>query len=119
MEPLTVTLAIPSALVGGAGGYGMVILEDFGSLFSGFAQAVAGVRSSSHKDPSMPRYIATGALAGGLLFGGVPAVFNHFTEAAQGKPVTMEQCIKSAPAHTSKIELATHEDGSKFCRFTP
>lgn len=119
MEPMTITLAILGVIAGGAGGFGLVMLEDLGSLFSGFAQAIAGDRSPSRKDPSLPRYIATGAIAGGLLFGGVPAVFNHFTEAAQAKPVTLQQCMKSAPANVSKIELATHEDGSRFCRNTP
>ncbi len=123
MDTLAVTMGIIGAIAGGAGGWALHVLGDFAGMFVGLAAAFAGARPGEHehKEPSRARFVATGALAGGLIFGGVPAVYDHFHNAAQpaSHQVTMAECAKNAPANVSKIEIATQPDGLKVCRYTP
>lgn len=121
MDPLAATMGVIGAIAGGAGAWALHVLNDFAGVFFGFAAAIAGARPDElhHKEPSLAKSIATGAIAGGLLFGGVPAVYDHFHNAAQPHQVTMAECAKNAPAGVSKIEIATQADGLKVCRYTP
>lgn len=79
------------------------------------AVAFLAACSDPNGQASPPLYAAKGAFIGALLFGGGSMLVAHFLEAAD--PVTIEDCLKSAPASTNRVELKTGPDGKPACDY--
>jgi len=119
MEGMTIILGSIGAVAGGAGSALYTIVADVGGIGLGMIAAFAGAGRIDQKQRSLPLRVAIGVLAGALTLGSVPSIYEHFAGAAGPKPVTLQDCVKSAPANVSKVELATKPDGTKGCNFTP
>ena len=119
MEGMTIILGSIGAVAGGAGSAMYTMLADVADIGLGMIAAFAGAGHINQKERSLPLRIGIGVLAGALTLGSVPSIYEHFAGAAGPKPVTLQDCVKSSPANTSKVELATKPDGTKGCNFTP
>jgi hypothetical protein len=119
MEGMTIILGSIGGVAGGAGSALYTMLADVGDMGLGMIAAVTGAGHSNQKERSLPLRIGIGVLAGTLTLGSVPSIYEHFAGAAGPKPVTFQDCVKSAPANVSRVELATKPDGTKGCSFTP
>lgn len=119
MEGMTIILGSIGAVAGGAGSALYTMMADVGDLGLGLLAAFMGAGHTKQRKRSLPLRVAVGVLAGALTLGSVPSIYEHFTGAAAPKLVTLQDCVKSAPANTSKVELATKPDGTKGCSFTP